>query len=268
MKNREVYLDAAANTYLDKRVYNAMKPYLNEKYMGNSFAIHTYGNRAMKAVEEARAAAANVLKVNSAQIIFTSGASEGNNTVIKAVALDILKHKSKKGILCSALEHSSVYNTCKQVESWGVSVEYLSPNKNGVFPQYVLRQKINKNIALVCMMAVNNETGIANDVNYILEKAHKVKSLVLTDCTQSIEYGKGSINIGGIRHLHADAQTRCKLGIIHDRVQGRFITVSGYGPGRNIDVIKIWVLQSNQRGAPIVLLRIRNLNSRIERRAA
>lgn len=198
MRNKEVYLDAAANTYLDKKVYKAMKPYLNEKYMGNSFAIHHYGNRAMKAVEEARQKAADVLKVKNTQIIFTSGASEGNNTVIKAVALDILKHKLKKIILCSALEHSSVYNTCKQVESWGVPVEYIYPNKNGLFPQYVLRQKINKRVALVCMMAINNEIGVENDINYIINKAHKVKSLVLTDCTQSIEYGKGSINIGEI----------------------------------------------------------------------
>ena len=83
-KNKDVYLDGAANTPLDRKVYKAMKPYLKHSFVGNSAAIHNHGIKAYKKLEECRKVIADCLKVNKSGVYFTSGATESNNWVINS----------------------------------------------------------------------------------------------------------------------------------------------------------------------------------------
>ena len=191
MKKKIIYLDSAANTPLDKRVFSAMKPYLSESFMGNSHAIHPYGIKALQAIEEGRETIAKITGYNASEIYFTSGATESNNWVLKSLALhELYEEKNPKlHMVVSAIEHASVLNTCKQIEKMGFHITYVQPNKDGVIQPKDIRAAIRFNTLLVCVMAINNETGAKNSINAIGEIAHKNKSLMMSDCTQFLTYG-------------------------------------------------------------------------------
>lgn len=195
MKNKKTYLDGAANTPLDKHVFKAMQPFLSQSFVGNSMSAHNHGIAANVAVGNARRAIAAVVGVDPRDIFFTSGATEGNNWVIKSIATRILEEKTGEIILCSATEHASVLNCCKQVEELGVEVVYVAPASGGRLCLSDITPYLSRKIALVCVMATNNETGAFNRVNSITKPLRQMCIPSLVDCTQYVSMGGESLNL-------------------------------------------------------------------------
>lgn len=196
MKN--IFLDAASNTNLDPEVLKAMKNYLNESFVGNSRSIHDFGIKASQAVEDARSKLGCIFGVPAENIIFTSGATEGNNTVIKSLAYRELSSKKKKKdqkrhIICGATEHDSVINPCKQLEKIGFEVTYIKPHADGKIYLQDVKSAVKLNTMLICIMAVNNELGVENQTYEITNYAKEVNIPTLVDCTQLVSYGKESL---------------------------------------------------------------------------
>lgn len=193
MKKKNIYLDCAANCPLDKRVFSIMKPFLEESFMGNSHSIHSFGINASKAVENARVQIAKATSFKPEEIYFTSGATESNNWVLKALAFhELFEEKTpKKHIIVSSIEHSSILRTCKDLEKMGFDITYIDPDENGVVSSKSVKAALRFDTLLVCVMSVNNELGTKNPVNSIGAVAHKNKSLMMSDCTQYLGYGDG-----------------------------------------------------------------------------
>ena len=196
---REIYLDGAANTPLDPRVFKAMRPYMTGGFCGNSQSAHRFGEKADKAVAEAREKIAVALGVDEDEVFFTSGATEGNNWVIKGLALHQLtlpREEQRKTIICSAIEHASVLQACKSLEPLGFRVIYVRPDATGRITQKSINQAMKgRAVLLVCVMATNNETGVSNDVDAIAFQAHKHHALMLADATQDFSYGCHEMSI-------------------------------------------------------------------------
>ena len=124
-----IYLDNNATTPLDPRVLDAMMLYMTSEF-GNAASInHSYGWRAEKAVEDARETIAGFLNAAPKEIIFTSGATESNNIVLKG-AYEIYREKGNH-IITQVTEHKSVLDTCKYLEKHGAKVTYLPVDSNG-----------------------------------------------------------------------------------------------------------------------------------------
>lgn len=202
MKN--IYLDGAANTPLDPRVFRAMKPFLSKDFVGNSFAIHDFGIKAMMTIEDARMRIARVMGFDSDEIFFTSGATESNNWVLKSIALkEYLKCQKnptdtgiKKHLIVSKIEHSSIMSTCKFLEEFGFDITYLSPNASGQITYNAVKKALRPDTLMVCIMAVNNETGAVNAINAIGSLVHRNGSLMFSDCTQLVSLGGSHIRLG------------------------------------------------------------------------
>lgn len=191
MKNKEVFLDAASNTPLAKDVLRAMRFYLGEYFVGNSHSIHSYGIRASLAIENARRSIAEVSGFEPEDIFFTSGATEGNNWIIQSLAMHeaFAVKNPKKHIIVSATEHNSVLRTCKELEQKGFEVSYAQPDYRGRITARTIKSLLRKDTLLVCVMSINNETGVKNLTTGIGDVVHRNKSLFLCDCTQWVSYG-------------------------------------------------------------------------------
>jgi cysteine desulfurase len=124
-----IYLDYNATTPIDKEVADSMLPFIYENY-GNPSSSHILGQNAKKAVEQARTRVAKLLNCSKDEIVFTSGGSESNNTVIKGVAYT-LRNKGDH-IITSQIEHPAVLNPCKYLEKLGYKISYLPVNENGM----------------------------------------------------------------------------------------------------------------------------------------
>ena len=197
-KNRNVYLDGAANTPLDRKVYKAMKPYLKHSFVGNSAAIHNHGIKAYRKLEECRKVIADCLKVDKSGVYFTSGATESNNWVINSLAFNEMKKPNgKKHIIVSAIEHKSVLSVCKRLESFGFKISYVYPHQTGGYITVESVEKLlTKDTLLVCVMGTNNETGSVSHIESIAQKAHEYGALMLSDCTQHLSVGGNFIKLG------------------------------------------------------------------------
>lgn len=198
---KNIYLDGAANTPVDPKVYKAMKPFLTKGFVGNTAAIHDYGIQAGIKLEDFRSRIANLLFVKNNEVYFTSGATEANNWVLTSLGMhelnrDCPENKKKKHLVVSKIEHSSIMSVCKFLEQIGFEVTYVSPNKEGVIPVHIIKPLIREDTLLVCVLAVNNETGAVNRVNEIAKEAHKKGALMLSDCTQLLPMGGEYIQLG------------------------------------------------------------------------
>ena len=197
---KQTYLDGAANTPLDKRVFKAMRPYLKESFVGNSFATHAYGAVASVAIEDARLDIARTLGVGMNEVYFTSGATESNNWIIRSLA------ETHKGghIICSAMEHNSVRKVCEKLEKDGVcSVTYIMPDKYGKIPVLAVKEAIQPKTFLCCVMGTNNETGTTNAVEEIGKICKRKKVLLLCDFTQTVTCTPGIFHLRR-KFAHAD----------------------------------------------------------------
>lgn len=182
---KQVFLDYASCTPIHKELLSTYMTLL-EKYYINSEAVYTSGVEVHELVEKSRKMCANLLKVNAQDILFTSGASESNSYAIKGYCLKN-KHKGNH-IITSAMEHSSVLHSIKQLESdFGFKVTYVPVNKDGKVNVEDIQNAIKKETILVSIMSVNNEIGSIQPIQAIatvLKEYPQIKFHV--DAVQSI----------------------------------------------------------------------------------
>ncbi|GIL81259.1 hypothetical protein Vretimale_1181 [Volvox reticuliferus] len=160
-----LYLDMQATTPMDPRVMDAMLPYMTEQFGNPHSRTHLYGWESEEAVEDARSKIARLIGADPKEIIFTSGATESNNTAIKGVAT-FLKDK-KKHIITTQTEHKCVLDSCRWLQQRGWDVTYLPVQPDGLLDLSVLEAGIRPDTALVSVMAVNNEIGVVQPLKEI-----------------------------------------------------------------------------------------------------
>ncbi|HYA46359.1 MAG TPA: IscS subfamily cysteine desulfurase [Burkholderiales bacterium] len=162
-----IYLDYSATTPVDPRVAQKMIPYLTEQFGNPASRSHAFGWEAEKAVEEAREHVAALLNADPKEIIWTSGATEGNNLAIKGAA-NFYKGKGKH-IITMKTEHKAVLDTVRELERQGFEATYLDPEPNGVLDLDKFRGAIRPDTILVSVMMVNNEIGVIQPIAEIGE---------------------------------------------------------------------------------------------------
>ncbi len=175
---RRVYLDNNATTPVLPEVFEAMKPFYLEEF-GNASSIHHYGQRARSAVEKARGSVAALLNARPAEIVFTSGGTEGDNAAIFGLA--------SKGdhIITSTIEHSAVMNTCKRLEQMGCEVTFVPVNGRCEVDPEEIRKALRPNTRLISIMMANNETGVVQPVEEISRIAREADVFFHTDAVQA-----------------------------------------------------------------------------------
>jgi cysteine desulfurase len=181
-----IYLDNAATTPTDKIVCDEMLSCLStEGCFGNPDSInHSFGLRARDMVEKARFQVANFINCEPEEIIFTSGATESNNFVLRGVS-SALQEKGNH-IITVKTEHKSILTTCSQLEREGFDVTYLQPQSNGLVTLDSIRNAITPKTILVSIMHVNNELGIIQNINEIGSLLRDYGIAYHVDAAQSI----------------------------------------------------------------------------------
>lgn len=182
MKKR-VYLDYAATTPTDPQVIEAMQPYFFEKF-GNASSIYALGQEAKKAVEDSRSVLASFLGARPEEIIFTSGGTESNNTVIKGAAF-ALKDKGNH-IVTSAIEHHAISEPCKFLEKNGFKVTYVGVDKEGLVAPEDIKKAVSDKTILISVMHANNEIGTIQPIAEIGRIAREKGVYFHSDAVQSV----------------------------------------------------------------------------------
>jgi len=162
-----VYMDYSATTPVDPRVAEKMIPYLREQFGNPASRSHMYGWTAEQAVETAREQVAALVNADPREIIWTSGATEGDNLAIKGAAY-FYKTKGKH-IITVKTEHKAVLDTVRELERQGFEATYLEPQDNGLITLEQLEQAIRPDTILVSVMLVNNEIGVVQPIDEIGE---------------------------------------------------------------------------------------------------
>ncbi len=180
------YLDNSATTRCCDRAAAAALSMMTEKY-GNPSSLHEKGIEAEVELERARAAVAASLSAAQKDVLFTSGSTESNNTVLFGVA-DAMKRSGRR-IIVSAIEHPSVYESAKELSRRGWDVRFVPVDSDGVADVDTLRKLLTADTVLVSVMAVNNETGAVQPTEEIgrIVKANS-PALYHVDAVQA--YGK------------------------------------------------------------------------------
>lgn len=221
-----IYLDNAATSPVDEEVLDAMLPYLKEEYGNPTSKYYCKADNARAAVEDARAKVANLLGANSEEIIFTAGATESTNLIIKGF-LDYSKYYcgGKNHVITSNAEHKATLNVCKYLNGEiysnkdatvslfstnksvdrGYSASFIGVDENGIVSSDKLKEAINEKTVLASFIYVNNEIGSVNDIKGLAETAHKQRISIHADATQAA--GKIPIDVHelGIDFLSASA---------------------------------------------------------------
>lgn len=208
-----IYLDHAATTAVSKSVREAMLPYFSEDY-GNPSSLYLFAQKAKKAVEDSRRSIAGLLGVNPREVYFTSGGTEADNWAILSAFYSAMGKKSSLSgsdaeqmsslsgsevagsevagqkqrqphIICSAIEHHAVLESCKFAESLGARVSRIPVDSEGFLDLEALEQAITEDTVLISVMAANNEMGTIQDLRAIGEIAKKHGVLFHTDAVQA-----------------------------------------------------------------------------------
>jgi cysteine desulfurase len=191
-----IYLDNNATTPMDPRVLEAMLPYFTEKFGNAASRNHPFGWEAEEAVDYAREQVAKLIGADPKEIIFTSGATEGDNLAIKGV----YEMYASKGnhIITAVTEHKAVLDTCKHIEKMGGEVTYLEVNPDGLIDLKQLEAAIKPTTILIAIMYANNEVGVIQPVKEISAIAKKHGVLFFTDGTQAVGKIPVDVNKDGI----------------------------------------------------------------------
>ena len=239
-----IYLDHAATTAVSKSVREAMLPYFSEDY-GNPSSLYLFAQKAKKAVEDSRRSIAGLLGVNPREVYFTSGGTEADNWAILSAFYSAMGKKSSLSgsdaeqksslsgseaeqksslsgsevagsevagqkqrqphIICSAIEHHAILESCKFAESLGARISRIPVDSEGFLDLEALEQAITEDTVLISMMAANNEMGTIQDLRAIGEVAKKHGVLFHTDAVQAFGQIPLSFSEMGIDLLSASA---------------------------------------------------------------
>ena len=196
MLNFPIYLDHNATTPCDPRVVDAMIPYFSAVYGNAASRNHAFGWQAEEAVDYAREQVAKLIGADPKEIIFTSGATEGDNLAIKGV-FEMYASKGNHIITCN-IEHKAVLDTCKHVEKEGGEVTYLQVKPNGLIDLQELEAAIKPTTILIAIMYANNEIGTVMPMKEISAIAKKHGVLVFSDAVQAVGKIPVDVNKDGI----------------------------------------------------------------------
>ncbi len=207
---KKIYFDNSATTKVDPKVFETMVPYLQDEF-GNSGSIHSYGQIAQSAVDEARDKIASFLGCEAQEIIFTSGATESNNLAIQGVVKYFIKQNKKIHIITSKIEHPAVLEVFQDLaKNQLIEVDYIKVDEYGVIDLVELEKRIKNNTVLVSVMYANNEVGSIQPLIQIkklieIERSRREKkSLPLyfhTDAVQAVNYLDCWVNNLGVDFL-------------------------------------------------------------------
>lgn len=186
-----IYMDNHATTALDPRVLEAMLPYMTKLYGNSASRNHAFGWEAEQGVDKAREQIAKLINATPKEIIFTSGATEGNNLAIKGVA-EMYREKGNH-IITQVTEHKAVLDTCKRLEKNGYRVTYLPVQADGLVSVLDIEAAITPETILVSIMYANNEIGVVNPIAAIGKLCHAKGVLFHTDAVQAV--GKVPIDV-------------------------------------------------------------------------
>jgi cysteine desulfurase len=191
-----IYLDHNATTPCDPRVVEAMIPYFTNNFGNAASRNHPFGWQAEEAVDYAREQVAKLIGADPKEIIFTSGATEGDNLAIKGV-FEMYASKGNHIITCN-IEHKAVLDTCKHIEKEGGEVTYLKVKDNGLIDLAELEAAIKPTTILIAIMYANNEIGTIMPMKEISAIAKKHGVLVFTDAVQAVGKIPVDVNKDGI----------------------------------------------------------------------
>ncbi len=184
-----IYLDNASTTPLDGRVLEAMTPYLTTVY-GNANSVHSVGRKAVNGLDEARETVAKIIGADFNEVYFTSGGTEGNNLALRGA---FFARGDKNKLITSSIEHPSVIETAKALQTLGADVRKVSPNSSGILSiSDYLKEGID-DAFIVCMMMANNEIGTFQPVKELATACKGSGALVFTDAVQAM--GVTDINV-------------------------------------------------------------------------
>lgn len=192
---QSIYFDNNATTKCDEEVLNAMLPYFKEQY-GNPSSTYSFGKEVKEEITKARKKIAELLNANEDEIIFTSCASESNVTAIMNA---VRNNPHKKHIITTKVEHASIMETMKYLESIGYWVTYLSVDKSGKINLNELETSISDDTCLISVMMANNEIGNIYPITKIGDIATKHHILFHCDSVQAV--GKVKIDV---KAMHMD----------------------------------------------------------------
>lgn len=192
-----IYLDNNATTKIDRRVYMKQCELLNRHY-GNPSSLHPMGVSVSNLLQQARKNVAHFIHADiqaGDRIIFTSCATESNNTVLHSF---VNSHPENKHVIVSAVEHPSILNTIAYYEHLGCQVTYVGVDKNGIIDETELLEAIRDNTVLISIMLVNSETGVINDISRLASIAKRRKPDVVfhTDAVQAA--GKIPVDVSSL----------------------------------------------------------------------
>ncbi|MEN9548675.1 MAG: hypothetical protein RIR12_1266 [Bacteroidota bacterium] len=191
-----IYLDHNATTPCDPRVVEAMLPYFTNSFGNAASRNHSFGWQAEEAVDYAREQVAKLIGADPKEIIFTSGATEGDNLAIKGV-FEMYASKGNHIITCN-IEHKAVLDTCKHIEKEGGEVTYLDVKENGLIDLAELEAAIKPTTVLIAIMYANNEIGTIMPMKEISAIAKKHGVLLFTDGVQAVGKIPVDVNKDGI----------------------------------------------------------------------
>ncbi|KAJ9115139.1 hypothetical protein QFC22_005469 [Naganishia vaughanmartiniae] len=197
-QGRPIYLDMQATTPVDPRVLDKMLPFFTNQYGNPHSRTHAYGWEAEAAVDEARSAVASIIGAQPKDVVFTSGATESNNMIIKGIAK--FYGLKRNHIITTQTEHKCVLDSCRWLTGQGFDVTYLPVSANGLVSVQAIKDAIRPETCLVSIMAVNNEIGVIQplqDIGQMLRDLQKErggsKVLFHTDAAQAV--GKIPIDV-------------------------------------------------------------------------
>lgn len=199
---KRIYLDHAATTPMHSKVADAMQEFFTKQF-GNPSSLHSVGQIAKDAVEKARIQVAKALGADPAEIVFTSGGTESDNTAIKGVTQALLGKRDH--IITSKIEHPAVLETCRFLEKQGSKVTYLEVDKYGLVDPDDVKRAITDKTALVTIMHANNEIGTIEPIEEISKICHGKEVYFHTDAVQSFGSLDTDVNTLGVDLLSISA---------------------------------------------------------------
>jgi cysteine desulfurase len=176
---QRVYLDNNATTPLLPEVLKAMQPYFLGQF-GNASSIHQQGQQARSAVERARESVADLIGAREAEVVFTSGGTEGDNLALFGMC------KPGDHVITSTIEHHAVLNSCQRLEKLGCEVTYVGVDGQGIVDPDAVRRALRPNTKLISIMLANNETGVLQNAEAIGKIAAEADVYFHTDAVQAV----------------------------------------------------------------------------------
>jgi cysteine desulfurase len=191
---QRIYLDHNATTPMHPAVIDRMTAVLRDEY-GNPSSVHHFGQRAKAVLDEARSAVASLLGAEPAEVVFTSGGTEGDNFALRGVA-EALEPTGRRHLVASAIEHEAVLNTLKALARRGWRTTLLPVDQSGVVSPDTLRGALADDTALVSVMHANNEIGTIQPIAELARLARARGALFHTDAVQTV--GKVPVEVAAL----------------------------------------------------------------------